>query len=430
MAPALSTVLAFILLWTFASQAHFPFVQFFIQPDLNFTELISAAAATLATVPLLVLDWFRREAHHVRVFCITLGFTIIALAMVVPQVALHARSPRSGAHDGVTMTEAAIRFLRAGVNPYAASYRDTPFGQYPALYDEQRENPALDHYVYLPGYVLVSVPFALVLERATGWFDERLVHLVFLIVAALCLMALGRTGEERRIALLLVLGSPLFFRGFLNGYNDIVTFAPLVGGVLALSRGRSRTAAALFGAAAAMKQSAWLLLPLFVCFTYWKTDRARSIGSRLRETWARIWPALAVPAVVIGPFLAWGPADFIADIFRYPAGTLAANFPISGYGAGPLLVAAGSIGTIWDTYAFGLWQAVIGLPLFFASLWWLRRDTTPTRLLWAYALLLLVFWYFGRWFFDNYVAFISLLLLTAYLVRPQRLVETSVPTVG
>lgn len=430
MAPALSTVLAFILLWTFASQAHFPFVQFYIQPDLNFIELMSAAAATLATVPLLLLDWLRREAHRVRVFCITFGFMIIALVMVVPQVALHARLPRSGAHDGVTMTEAAVRFLRAGVNPYAVSYRDTPFGRYPALYDETRDNPALNHYVYLPGYLLVSAPFALVFERTTGWFDERLVHLVFLVAAALCLMALGRNGEERRIALVLVLGSPIFFRGFLNGYNDIVTLAPVVAGALALSRHRPRLAATLFGIAASMKQSAWLLLPLFAFFMYWQTNRTKPVGARVRETWARVWPAFVVPAAVIGPFLAWGPADFVADVIRYPAGTLAANFPISGYGAGPLLVEAGAIGTIWDTYAFGLWQAAIGLPLFVASVWWLKRDPTLVRLLWAYAVLLFAFWYFGRWFFDNYVAFVSLLLLTAYLVRPRQLVEPTVRTVG
>ena len=90
-----------------------------------------------------------------------------------------ANGPASYTHDGgVIQTEATIRFLLAGQNPYVEDYVNTPMAEW----GFSRFRTALYHYPYLPWTFVFSAPFYL-LGQAVGFYDQRLVYLLLLAVA-------------------------------------------------------------------------------------------------------------------------------------------------------------------------------------------------------------------------------------------------------
>ena len=121
---------------------------------------------------------------------------IIASAVYLPAVKLmllRAQSgPASYSHDGgVIQTEATIRFLLEGRNPYTEDYTATPMAEW----GFSQYRTALYHYPYLPWTFLFSAPFYLV-GQAAGGYDQRLVYLLLMAVA----LALAPRLVQGRVA--------------------------------------------------------------------------------------------------------------------------------------------------------------------------------------------------------------------------------------
>ena len=107
------------------------------------------------------------------------------------------------------------------------------------------------------------------------------------------------------------------------------------------------------------------------------------------------------------PFLVNDFGAFYDDVVRYNAGGAAWTYPISGMGFSALLLSIGVIPYRQADFPFAAIELAVATPI---AIWWLvrlwRNPTIPT-LLAGYALTLLAFLFFGRYFQGNYLGFIA-----------------------
>jgi hypothetical protein len=126
-----------------------------------------------------------------------------------------------------------------------------------------------------------------------------------------------------------------------------------------------------------------------------------------------------VVAIVVGPFAFWNLSDFVKDVFAYPAGNVEINYPIRGYTIGVLLVGAGLIPSPLDPFPFWIMQLIVGFPLLARLLIYQWRDNTPGRMLMAAATFIFGLGLVSRFFQDNYVGFVAILVSMGLLLSAQ-----------
>ena len=107
------------------------------------------------------------------------------------------------------------------------------------------------------------------------------------------------------------------------------------------------------------------------------------------------------------PFLVNDFGAFYDDVVRYNAGGAAWTYPISGMGFSALLLSLGLIPYRQADFPFAAIEIAVAAPI---AVWWLVRlwrQPTIVTLLAGYALTLLAFLFFGRYFQGNYLGFIA-----------------------
>lgn len=306
-------------------------------------------------------------------------------------------------HDGAVHTEEAMRWLRRGVNPYGADYRDTAYGAYTdSLSQDLRPNPPWFHHVYPPFHLLVSLPFQAALERLTGWYDQRVVYLVAELVALGFLLLIAHGREWRLFIATLFVLNPFWFQYFLIGFNDAFVFALLAAAVWQLTRRRFVAASVWYGLAFAAKQSVWPLAPFFFAYVWWQRPGRR-------QCWRAVAAFVIVLGLTFGPFAIWDFQALVNDLWRFPTGALVTSYPISGVGLSALLLHVGVIADRYDYFPFILPQVLVGAPLLLLLFVKLRQRPTVARLLWTSTLFTFVVWFLSRYFNMNYVAYFSML---------------------
>ena len=231
---------------------------------------------------------------------ITLAAVLFVAAAVLPmalETLWRSRSePGLHAQSEVIITEEAARALIDGRNPYQATYIDGPLAARPL--------PTKTHFVYLPGSLAFGLPRALdgngLLADARWWFA-----LCFL--AALWL-ALRRSRAElagrlriAQVAAVLPTGALLMATG-----GDDLPVLGLTLLALVLVNDRPGWAGLVAGAAAAIKQTAWPLIPFLVTAS---PDRPKTASG-----------LAAVVVVAVAPFFLWDPAAFVEDTIKFPLG--------------------------------------------------------------------------------------------------------------
>ena len=225
--------------------------------------------------------------------------------------------------------------LAAGRNPYNQDYSDTLLIHY--TLPEMDTNPAVAHYVYLPGLLLLSLPFRQAITPLLGYYDQRLLNLLAYAVVVLLLPLLAQR-PERKLSLLAAIGlNPLLLDPISIGMNDVLVTAFLLLATLLLRRRRFFWSALNFALACTVKQSIWLIAPFYLMAV------ALMAPERRFSQLVRSALVLAVVvAVVIGPFMAWDFSSFWDDTFAYAGGTATElNYPIRGYTLGWLLLIFG-----------------------------------------------------------------------------------------
>ena len=335
-----------------------------------------------------------------RAFHLAAMIAAFAVAPTIASIVLRAGGrPYTFIHDGALMIEWAARKLISGQNPYVADYLDTPLFYWPMV-----NNPALYHLTYFPSLFLVTMPFVFVFDKLGLFWDERFLYLPA-YVATLALLPLLVKRPEHKLALVALVGlNPQLFPFVVEGRNDFFVLFFLFAGLALLQRERRTLGSLAIAAAAAAKLHAVLILPFLVVYLV-ATRKPKSVGEAIAALRPLI-PAAVFLAVTFLPFLINDWNAFYDDVVRYNAGGAAWTYPISGMGFSALLLALGVIEYRQADFPFAVIEIAVAAPV---ALWWLRklwRQPDLATLLTGYALTLLAFLFFGRYFQGNYLGYI------------------------
>jgi hypothetical protein len=369
-----------------------------------------AATSTGAVLVLLGLLVFVEGRWRLKLGA---GTALGALTAIGPTLFAVAARPRIGLtmeHDGLLQIESAVDRLLSGRPIYGVDWSNTPMAQVTWPFTAG-PNPALHHLAYFPLTVLVGVPFRF-LTRALGLpFDYRVVLIGFVVVGLLAILALPIAPERRFMVITALFVSPLITLYLWSGRTDIEFLGVMLVSLALLSRGHPIAAALALGIAVALKPFAVLAVPflLLVLVIRWRARPSRSeVGFSLAAL------ALA-PIVTILPFVIAAPAAFWTDVVLYTSGGVPVAHPIVGYGFGELLYRAHLVAHRTDSVPFGVFQLVALLPVVWLTGRAFLQRPSLGRWMAGYALSLLAFTFFGRFFNDNDVAVVITLLLC---IRP------------
>lgn len=343
---------------------------------------------------------------------------IVAVFVIAPTIASivlrETGKPYTYIHDGALMVEEAARKLLAGHNPYATDYVDTPLYYWPMV-----NNPALYHLTYFPFLFLVTAPFTWAFDHLGIFWDQRYLYLPA-FVATLALLPLLVKRVDHRLALVALVGlNPQLFPFVVEGRNDFFVLVFLFAGIALLQRERRRWGSLAIAAAAAAKLHALFLLPFLAVYLV-ATRRPKTAGQALRALAPTI-PAVMFLGLTFVPFLVNDWNAFYDDVVRYNAGGAAWTYPISGMGFSALLLRVGVIGYPQADFPFAAIEIAVATPIAAYTLYQLWRTPTIARMLVGYALTLLAFLFFGRYFQGNYLGYILAVATPApFLIRESR----------
>lgn len=318
-------------------------------------------------------------------------------------------------HDNPIQLEEAAKFLVQGKNPYAESFADTPLDRWL----NWKDNPSVNHVVTLPFYVVSTAVASLIFERLTGVMDGRIIHFIVLLAIGLIFFKARIDTDKKRFLTILFFLNPLWVHFFIDGRNDAMVFSLVLLSLWFLGQKRWYWSAVFLGLAGATKQHAWLLFPLYLAYVY-ALQRGENCLNRLKSAVKKMMPALVVMAVWVLPFLIWDARAFFEDVISYPAGNVAMNYPIKGDGFSVNLVNLGVIKSANDNFPFWIFQTIVCLPLLIFLIKYLLIKPSIKRLIQVYAWLMLAFWLWSRFFLENYVGYLSMLLIVAELFEEKK----------
>jgi hypothetical protein len=366
-------------------------------------DLVFLIACGVLPIAYALRDHRSRAAFTSRQRAVHLA-SIVAVFVIVPTLASivlrETGKPFTYIHDGALMIEWAARKLLLGQNPYVADYLDTPLYYWPMV-----NNPALYHLTYFPSLFLVTTPFVWLFDKVGLFWDQRYLYLPAYGAALAIVPLIARRVDNRLALVALIALNPQLFPFVIEGRNDFFVLMFLFAGVALLQREHRSLGSLSIAVAAAAKLHAVLIMP-FVAVWLLATRRPRT----LREAWDTLWPPLLPAtlflAVTFLPFLINDFPAFYDDVVRYNAGGAAWTYPISGMGFSALLLALGVIEFRQADFPFAAIEIAVATPIALWWMWKLWRNPTLATLLTGYALTLLAFLFFGRYFQGNYLGYI------------------------
>lgn len=372
--------------------------------------------ALLLAYAALDLDWIRINPlvskWRAKFIVLSMVITIAAGGPLMTAIVDRSRvAPVFGVHDIILQLEAAIRFLLAGINPYATTYFGTHMEAWRyAELGKDMVNPALYHFVMPPWYLLFTF-FFYPFVKIFGFFDGRL-PLLFTFFGTLTLLAVWIKDYQKKIlAMIVVAFNPVVFDYLLEGRSDHFAFFWLLLALFLWQRKRFVLAGAVYALALLSKQTIWLSLP-FALLYVWQDMVKLSMTRRHLVTSA----FLGTIALTLGPFLLWNPQAYWESTVSFLQGSTLVSYPVAGYGLGMVLYQLGVIRDIHAYYPFIFWQIGIAIPIAWFLLRWFRAQLSAGRLLIAYGIFLFVFWYFSRYFHNSHLGYISLVLSVGYFL--------------
>ncbi len=348
---------------------------------------------------------------------------IIVTAVILPTAKLillrQGSGPASYTHDGgVIQTEATIRFLLEGKNPYTEDYTNTPMAEW----GFSAYRTALYHYPYLPWTFLFSAP-AYLLGQAAGFYDQRLIYLLLFAVMLWLARTLTPT-KQAGLALVAVLAlNPLMALDVIFGQNDVFVLAWLIFALAAWERWRQQraagrsgrgllpVAAVCFGLACASKPTAWFMAPFFGLLLLYDAPGLAAGGWRglwhaLPLLLRRALPSIAVFLAILIPYLVWDAWSLYDDVWRWSSGQGPTGYQIWGWGASNFVLAGGLVADRFGQWPFWVLQIALATPVLIWFVMRQMRANTLSHACWHYGLFLFVFFYGSRFLNENYLGYI------------------------
>ena len=367
----------------------------------------------IAVVGYMIVDFFVKNDTKQNLIKTGLLVALAVLVALGPQATAiyhrHIAKPFDYITDSAVQTEEAVKMVLNGENPYIENYYKTP------LEPMDPKSPALRHYVYLPVTFLLPIPFYLIIKGVIGWFDLRMVYMLFYILLIYSVTRLTPNHIYQRCLIIVFALNPDVVYYFVYGTNDIVATTCLVVSIVLLAKRRYLWSAVLFGVALLTKQFILLVLPFYFLYLYGQS------ASPIRDKdgqWSPIVKAgaviLAMVIVLALPFVLWNFNAFIDDVIRDPYGTLATSWNIAGWGLSKAALETGLIKSQNDYYPALPFYIVILLPLVAAMFWkQFKRNDIRTMLL-AGAITIFVFVTFSRFTHNNFFYYATSLLFISY----------------
>ncbi|MFC1688020.1 hypothetical protein ACFL0L_05620, partial [Patescibacteria group bacterium] len=360
--------------------------------------------------------WPRNTDTTRSLLIIILILCTVFLSTVAFIAARQVSEPHEWVHDSTIMTEEAMKFALAGRNPYSEDYRITPLADWPWNPDG-RENPALDHYAYLPGMFMSGLPFFAFIEKALGWYDHRLFQLIALALLLFVFMRMQMFSSRIRQLLLIVFFlNPFFFYYFIVGHNDIVMYLLLIAAISLLSSKRFLWASVCIGIALSMKHVAWLFLPLML--VYYFLQAKGYFKDRIRWVITKGWPIIILPALFILPFVFAHAQVFVDDTVLYLTGDSTSTYPIQGIGLPAILLHTGHIANMWELVSFFWIQLVLMILVIGTGIFVLKKNPALHWVVIISSLLLFVLWFFARSFSLSHLAVIIQFIIVGLFLFP------------
>jgi uncharacterized membrane protein len=316
--------------------------------------------------------------------------------------------------------ESALDFLAAGRNPYVARYDGTPIRFFGFQGIELEDNPYFEYFPYLPGMVLVSVPGRALFNAFGLPYDQRLIYLAAFVVLVLLLPLLAGAPSLKLLLTAAIGLNPLLVGPTILGMNEPLVALAVILCALFWLRRRILLSVFFLALATAFKQSTWFFVPFYGLLLY---SRFASETLELRRMIRPLALAAAVFAIVFGvlivPMALWDPAAFWSDVFAYPSGNAAVNYPIRGYTVGSLMVGSGLITSPLDPFPFWILQLLVGLPAMFLLLRYQWQRNTLGMALLCSAFFTLILGFVSRYFQDNYLGFVTVFLTLGLLLHAE-----------
>lgn len=357
-----------------------------------------------------------KKNHRLKLILL---YAIIALLVVGKTVLLinlrQIRGPANYSHDGgVIQTEVTIDYFLQGLNPYAEDYLDTPMAQW----GHPDYRTALYHYPYLPWTFVFSAPFQLSSQALLGWFDQRMVYLPLFVLTLIMVQKLVQRPQEKLIALAVVGLNPIAGVSTIFGENDPFVFAWIVlalwliqPGQTAISTNRALLGSAVFGLACASKPTAWFLAPFWLLYLLrdqWGSHLIPPVntwGHHFTTLLRRAWTLPVTALLIIGPWFVWNPDAMYDDVWRWSAGLGSTGYQIWGWGASNYVLGLGWVLDRFEYWPFIIPGAIVCIPLLFFLLRKQSQTNTVNTMLYAYVVLLFIFFYLSRFLQPNYLGY-------------------------
>lgn len=372
--------------------------------------ILLPAVSTAAYAGLLASLFLVRGCWGAKLWTVSALAVLTAIGPTVLEMVHRAQGAPSMEHDGLIQVEAAIDKVMRGQPIYGIDWSNTPLGAVP-WFTTPGPNPALHHQAYFPLTILVGVPVR-ALTNALGLpFDYRIVLIGFALVGLAAILTLPVAADQRFLVVTAVYLSPLICLYLWSGRNDIEFLAMVFVSVTLLARQQPVLASGALGVAVALKPFAWFAIPflLLVLFLRWRNRHST------REVMASLAALAVVPVATIAPFFLADPRAFWSDTVLYTNGGVADAYPIAGYGFGEFLYQMHVVARRTDYFPFGLVQLGVVLPTLWVTARAFVRRPSLLRWMGGYALVLVAFTFFARFFNDNYFGVDVTLLLC---IRP------------
>jgi hypothetical protein len=380
----------------------------------------------------LLLDLLMIDSRKKYFYKIIIVLAIVLILIISYQFLLIIARQQAGSHlyvhDNILQIEEGIKYLLQGKNPYQENYFNTPLvnwsdGKFTVFAERFSKpitinNPALYHYISLPFYTLFSVPFYLIFKNILGWYDQRFVHLFVWLLTLITISQIPKKSYNKLLLLILFALNPIFSHELIIGSNDVFLIFWLIATLYLLKKDKIFLSSITYTLACTSKHSAWFLAPFYLYYIYLTLKPfARDSFHNLALVFRKIYPLFIIGLIIILPFILWNFKAFWEDIYHYPAGTLETSFPIKDLGFSMLLVYIGIIKSQLDYFPFWILQLIFGLPILILLLKWQRDNNSLSQVFVSYGALLLVFWFFSRFFNINYIAFLSIIFTTSFFIN-------------
>jgi hypothetical protein len=309
--------------------------------------------------------------------------------------------------DGSYQIQLARNVLLSGRDPYGFDYWGTGLERAP--WNQPFPNPALHHLDYWPGTIVLPLPVQAVFQWLFGWWDERLWLLVAGVVLWLTIRKLF-PGERGRVAAAILFLLPGHSLLAVLGDNDLPMLALVVMTIAAACRGRFLFAGLCLGLAIATKQTTLIVVPLLTAFAVARGLRGRSLILSAAAS-------AGVVVLVLLPFVAWNPTDFITDTISYNLSSGREAYPIQGLGLSAWLLHAGVIHGARDPFPFTLIQMPVLLLITALGIRHMWSRPRPEVALLCCGLAWFGFLFLNRFFQPTYLLLSAEVISTALVVR-------------